>query len=82
MTLLKVKTKYQVTLPTEARTILGVKEGDILGVVVESGRIILTPKAVIDKRLAEGLADIAAGKVHGPYKSVKAMMASLHQNAD
>ena len=82
MNLLKVKTKYQVTLPTEIRTVLGLKEGDMLGVAIESGRIVLTPKSIIDKRLAEGLADIAAGKVHGPYKSVKAMMASLHQNAD
>lgn len=79
MTLLKVKTKYQVTLPTEARTLLGVKEGDILGVVVESGRIVLTPKSVIDKRLAEGLADIAAGRMHGPYGSVQKMIDSLSQ---
>ena len=79
MTLLKVKTKYQVTLPTEARTLLGVKEGDVLGVVIESGRIILTPKSIIDKRLAEGLVDIAAGRVHGPFNSVQEMIRSFSQ---
>lgn len=80
MTLLKVKTKYQVTLPTEVRTVLGLKEGDILGVAVESGRIVLTPKSIIDKRLAEGLKDIVAGKVHGPFKSIKELSDSLrHQ---
>lgn len=77
MTLLKVKTKYQVTLPTEVRTVLGLKEGDILGVAIESGRIVLTPKSIIDKRLAEGLKDIAAGKVHGPFKSIKELANSL-----
>lgn len=79
MTLLKVKTKYQVTLPTEARTVLGLKEGDLLGVVVEAGRIVLTPKSVVDKRVAEGLADIAAGKIHGPFNSVEDMIDSLTQ---
>lgn len=77
MTLLKVKTKYQVTLPTEVRTVLGLKEGDILGVAIESGRIVLTPKSIIDKRLAEGLKDIAAGKVYGPFKSIKELANSL-----
>ena len=48
MTLLKVKTKFQVTLPTGIRTILKLKEGDILGAELDAGRIVLTPKSIID----------------------------------
>ena len=80
MTLLKVKTKFQVTLPTGIRTILKLKEGDILGAELDAGRIVLTPKSIIDKGLAEGLADIAAGRTHGPFRSVNALMKSLNRS--
>lgn len=74
---LKVKTKYQVTLPTEARTILGVKEGDILGVEVHAGQIVLTPKLLVDKHLTEGMQDLAQGKIVGPFYSADEVVASL-----
>ena len=39
----KVTRKYQVTLPKEAREMLGIRVGDLLRVRVENGRIILEP---------------------------------------
>ncbi len=36
-------------------------------------------KARIDKRLAEGLDDIRQGRVHGPFRSVRALLRSLHR---
>lgn len=42
--LLKVKQKYQVTIPREVRKDLHIKEGDYLEPVVEGGKITLTPK--------------------------------------
>jgi AbrB family looped-hinge helix DNA binding protein len=37
----KVSTRYQITLPEEARKILKVKEGDVIGIVEENGKVVL-----------------------------------------
>lgn len=79
MSLVTVKTKYQVTLPSEVREQINVQEGDIFEVTVQRGKIVLSPKTLIDKRLAEGLADIKAGRTHGPFNSVEEMLASLNK---
>ena len=39
----------------------------------------LTPKALIEKRLAESLDDIREGRVHGPFRSASALLRSLHR---
>lgn len=46
---------------------------------VEEGRAELSPRArkVIDKAIAEGLRDIAAGRVFGPFKDVKSFKTAL-----
>lgn len=75
--LVKVKTKYQVTIPPSLRKQLRVGIGDFLEIKKEKGSLVLTPKAVIDKGLAEALQDIKEGRVHGPYTSVRAMMKDL-----
>jgi hypothetical protein len=38
-----------------------------------------TAKARIEKRLAKGLDDIRWGRVHGPFRSVSALLRSLHR---
>jgi hypothetical protein len=55
--------------------------GDLLEAKAEDGRIVFTPKSVIDRRLAEALDDLKAGRAHGPFASAEAMIASLKQNA-
>jgi AbrB family looped-hinge helix DNA binding protein len=77
MSIIKVKTKGQVTIPTALRTRLGVAVGDFLEAQVEGHVITLTPKTLVDKRLAEGLADIKAGRVKGPFKTAEEMLAAL-----
>ncbi len=37
------------------------------------------PKALVEKRLAEGLEDIRKGRVDGPFRSVPALIRSLHR---
>lgn len=81
--LTRVGERYQVTIPKEAREAIGLKAGDLVEARPGKGYIALYPKAVIDKvdvdkRLAEAEADVKAGRVHGPFASVKAMMKSLH----
>jgi AbrB family looped-hinge helix DNA binding protein len=77
MALIKVKTKGQVTIPTALRTQLGVAVGDLLEARIEGHVITLTPKTLVDKRLAEGLADIKAGRLKGPFSTVDEMLAAL-----
>lgn len=37
----KLTSRYQITLPEEARKILKVKDGDVVAIVEENGKIVL-----------------------------------------
>ena len=52
MALVTVKTKYQVTLPRKLLEELGIDTGDLLEAEVQDGKIILTPKEVVDRKAA------------------------------
>ncbi len=79
MPLVKVKNKYQVTLPAPVRQKAGLAVGDLLEAAVEGKRITLTPKSVVDRELALALEDVKQGRVYGPFRSAKEMIRSLHQ---
>ena len=81
MPLVRVKTKYQVTLPTRIREQVGLKIGDLLEATVEKGKITLAPKAVIDRGIAESIEDYKRGRSYGPFESAEDMLTSLHANA-
>lgn len=51
--------------------------GDLLEARIENGKITFTPKSVVDRHLAEGLADLAAGRTHGPYDTAEAAIAGV-----
>jgi bifunctional DNA-binding transcriptional regulator/antitoxin component of YhaV-PrlF toxin-antitoxin module len=75
----RIQHKGQVTIPTSVRR--------------QAGRIVITPKPVIDEeytpaqrriidvRLAEADEDIRHGRVQGPFESHKEFIASLHKEA-
>lgn len=74
----KVYRDDQITLPPEARQKLDIAEGDYLDVEVVDGGVLL--KSVpeerdprVDAAIAEGLADIRAGRSYGPFASVEDM---------
>ena len=50
--LVKVKEKFQVTIPTELRQALHLTVGDLLEATIENETIVLKPKAVVDRRQA------------------------------
>ncbi len=52
MQLVRVKKKYQVTIPTEIRQKLALKVGDVLETELQDNRIILKPKMLVDKNEA------------------------------
>jgi AbrB family looped-hinge helix DNA binding protein len=84
--LVKVKEKYQVTLPVSVRQKAGLAVGDLLDAQVQGKKITLTPKVVVDralieKRLAEGLEDLKKGRVYGPFSSAREVIRSLRREA-
>ncbi|MGH8058655.1 MAG: AbrB/MazE/SpoVT family DNA-binding domain-containing protein [Candidatus Entotheonellia bacterium] len=82
MLLVKVKEKYQVTLPASVRKKLGLAVGDVLEATVEDNKITLTPKSVIDRELAEALEDFEdfkEGRFIGPFENAKAAVEALRR---
>jgi AbrB family looped-hinge helix DNA binding protein len=77
--MVKVKEKYQVTLPASLREKVGLEVGDLLEAKIEGKKITLTPKSILDRELAQALKEIEEGKTYGPFKSAKAFLRSLHR---
>jgi|SRR6516165_10781782 AbrB family looped-hinge helix DNA binding protein len=50
--LVKVKEKFQITLPAELREVLHLAVGDLLEATIEDNVIVLKPKIVIDREQA------------------------------
>ena len=79
MALVKVKEKFQVTLPAEVRQKAGVAVGDVLEAKLHGNKITLTPKTILDRELAQALKEIEEGKTYGPFNSAKSFLRSLHR---
>jgi AbrB family looped-hinge helix DNA binding protein len=50
--LVKVKEKFQITLPAELREVLHLAVGDLLEATIEDNVIVLKPKVVVDREQA------------------------------
>lgn len=77
MSIVKVKTKGQVTLPTAIREQAGLSIGDLLEAKIERGKITLTPKSLIDRHIEESMEDYRQGRSYGPFNSAEELVASL-----
>ena len=86
----KTKTRTPLVVPASIRRKAGHKNGDDLEFRVSGGVITILPKLpaaddeytpaqrrAIDARLAEGLADIKAGRTYGPFDSASQMIAHM-----
>lgn len=60
MPVVRVKRKFQVTIPAEVRERLGLAEGDYLEVTEEGNQIVLKPKVVLDRPDEQTLARLEA----------------------
>lgn len=80
MPLVKVQKKGQVTLPTRLRAQAGLSDGDLLEAKLERGKIILIPKSVVDRQIAESVEDYRKGRFYGPFDSAGEMIVSLKAN--
>jgi AbrB family looped-hinge helix DNA binding protein len=80
MPLVRVKEKYQVTIPASIRKELHLEQGSILEAVIENGVIVLKPKVVVDPdhaEVEEGMEDLRAGRVTEAFSSVEEFKSSL-----
>ncbi len=86
MALVKLKEKYQLTLPAEVCKKADLNVGDLLEAKVQGKKITLAPTVVvnrefIEKRLALAEEDIKKGKVSPAFSSAKAAIRYLHRQA-
>jgi AbrB family looped-hinge helix DNA binding protein len=78
--LVRVKSKFQVTLPKVVRNKARLRVGDVLEAKVEGKKVTLTPQSLVDRHIAEALEDIRQGRVYGPFGSAEEMLRSLREN--
>ena len=78
MPIVKIGTSRQVTIPKKIHDQLGLTPGDVLEVELQEGKVVFTPKALVDKRIQEGLEDMEEGRVEGPFSSAEDLVHSLH----
>ncbi len=86
--LLRVRKNAQITLPARVRKTIRLEDGDLLDCEIEDGKIVLTPKKLVDKRdawfwspewqkaEAEAQKDIESGNVE-EFESVDDLLGSL-----
>lgn len=78
----KLGVSRQVVIPKTIHDKLGLRPGDYMKVEVAQGRVVFTPKALVDKhieqRIQEGLDDFAKGRTHGPFDTAEEAVEYLH----
>ena len=78
--MVKIGTSRQVAIPKKIYEQLRLGAGDYLEVRVKKDKLIFTPQAFIERRLAEGLKDIEEGRITGPFDSAEDMIESLRSS--
>ena len=90
----RVGQRRQVVIPRDILETLNIREGDFVAFTEQPNGVLIKPKRIVDRdehtpeqrrvidaQLAEGLADIKAGRVHGPFATHKEFIESLHRAA-
>jgi len=89
MSLIQVREKAQITIPSKIRKDLGIKKGDYLEIIKEDDKIVIIPKVLIDKvsvnlsekgeeMLKEAIEDVKKGKVK-IHNDVTHLINDLHK---
>jgi len=81
----KLGVSRQVVIPKQLHDRLGLKPGDYLEVEEREGKVIMTPKTLVNKelerRLSRGLDDLKHGRYSGPFDTADEAIESLHAAA-
>ena len=84
-TTVKLGVSRQVVIPKKLHDRLGLKPGDYLEVEEQQGKVVMTPKTLIDRRVhaafEESMEDFKRGRYSGPFETVNEATASLHKVA-
>lgn len=94
MSIVKVQSKGQVTIPASLRAKIGLQDGDLMEAVVSGRRITLTPKLVVDRSkfpnaggeytprqrqiIDARLAEAMKSPTYGPFETHEEMMMFLN----
>ena len=89
MSLVQIREKAQITIPSRIRKELGIKKGDYLEIVKEDDKIVIIPKILVDKvsvnlsakgeeMLKEAIDDVKKGKVK-THNDVTHLINDLHE---
>jgi bifunctional DNA-binding transcriptional regulator/antitoxin component of YhaV-PrlF toxin-antitoxin module len=81
MALVSVQRRYQVVIPPHIRKKIGLNVGDLLVAKAERGKITFTPKAAVDRGIAQSLTDFREGRTYGPFATQSELVKSLHDQA-
>ncbi|MBV8818693.1 MAG: AbrB/MazE/SpoVT family DNA-binding domain-containing protein [Acidobacteriaceae bacterium] len=81
MDIVTVKNKFQIVIPQHVRELARIEVGDLLEAGVENGKIVFTPKSLVDRHIAEGLEDVRKGRTHGPYATAAEAVTALERRA-
>lgn len=68
-------------IPQRVRKEVGVSVGDLMEARAENGKIVLEPKSIVDRGIAESIAGFQAGKGYGPFETHEKFIAALHKGA-
>jgi AbrB family looped-hinge helix DNA binding protein len=78
----KLGASGQVVIPKIFHEELGLRPGDYFEAELHEGKVVLTPKVLVDKRVAQEIAasmeDFRKGRVAGPFTAADDLIASLH----
>jgi len=89
MSLVQIREKAQITIPSRIRKELGIKNGDYLEIIKEDNKIVIIPKILVDKvsvnlsakgeeMLKEAMDDVKKGKVK-IHTDVTHLINDLHE---
>ena len=79
MAVVKVKPRYQVTLPPKIRAKARVEVGDLFEAELQGRAITLVSKRLIDRKLALVLNEVKRGRVKGPFPTAQATVRALRR---
>ena len=81
----KLGVSRQVVIPKKLHDRLGLKPGDYLEVEERQGKVVMTPKALVDRRVQaafdESMEDFKSGRYSGPFDTADEAIESLHKAA-
>ncbi len=75
----RVKGRFQVTLPPRVRRELALSVGDLLEAEVKDGKITLTPKSLVEREIGLGLKDFEQGRFTGPFNTAEQAIRALRR---